>query len=859
MSANPCAHWPSKLFFIAILVGSGCGDNIHPVVISQGAVTIEVENTGPQIRILRGDATIWTTQRGGALTPDGAPLTFAAVGVDSAKVEELFGSFRFRDELRSQRWTNVDELRNVVVRPDNKGITFDLHGDGHDLGTGEALFVTPAAPAKPYIQIALSAPDYGRISLGATCTSGEHFVGLGGQSFDVDHRGQTVPLWVQEDGIGKDEVADDEYLGAWFFSGRRHSTHTPMPMALSSRGYATVIDSDARTIVALCSEREDLARFETWNSTFTMNLFIADDLNDDTTAVASSVAVHDALHQMLSWVGKPAPASQLMFAPWLDAIFGDSNVKRVADRLRSEGIAASALWTEDFRGGVQGALGYELDEDWRSDPVLYPNISQLTSRLHGQGLAFLTYSNTFMDSKADIYTEGTTSGFCIHDSTGAPYLFDGVTFRKTTMLDLSSVTAVNWAKGVLSEMLRDGADGWMADYAEWLPYDAKLASGRSAKLDHNAYPVQWAKLNYELLGPPSNPQRDRLYFMRSAWLRSQPFVQTLWAGDQQTDFNKGDGMQSVIPMGLGLGVTGFPYFAHDIGGYVTQGEGVVPTTRELYFRWVTFGALSPGMRTHHGRDAKSNYQWENDAEAIAHMRRWTRFHMQLVPYLMGASATYQTDSDPIFRLIALDFPQEQWAWSARDQYLLGDRILVAPVMTAGATSRSVMLPTGTWLPLLGGAAQQGGATAVTIASPLAEIPAFVPQGALLVLWPDGVETVLAAPSSPTTKTAATVGADRDVIVWPGQASGATARVAQWNDNSGASRQATAQWRWTGRALTASAPTSATFNGGNVAVTTEGRDTVVRIVGDGTLSFAGGGELIIARGQANAKVTVRLRQ
>ncbi len=839
-------------------ITAGCGDDAPIVQASHGELTLEVDPNGPQIRVLRSGTEVWSTLRGGSLKTAQPPLVFAAVGVDTAKVEFSFGSFRFTDKVEAQRWTNINGLRQTTLTDDGKAIEFGLQADGKAAGLGRAAFVD-GVDGQAFVQITLEAPDYGRISLGSTCAPNEHFVGLGGQSFNVDHRGQTVPLWVQEDGIGKEDLEDDNYAGIWFLSGRRHSTHTPMPMTLSSRGYAAVVDADARTIFALCSERDDAARFETWQPKLVFNLFVGGDTQARTAAtVASAAGLQQALHQMLSWVGKPSKASMLLFAPWLDAIFGDANVRRVADRLRAEGIATSAIWTEDFRGGVQGGLGYALDEDWRFDAVLYPNIDQLAARLHSQGFAFLTYANTFLDIEGDVYKEATSSGYAIKDAAGAPFMFDSVTFRKSTLLDLTNPAGVTWAKGVLGEMLRDGADGWMADFAEWLPHEAKTASGVSGMIEHNRYPVQWAKLNFDMMGPAANPPRDRLWFMRAAWLHSQPYVQGLWAGDQQTDFNAGDGLQSVIPMGLGLGVTGFPYFSHDIGGYITQGAGVTPTTEELFYRWVTFGALTPIMRTHHGRDARANYQWEADAGSIAHMRRWTRLHMQLVPYLLGSSEAYARDSLPMFRLIALDFPDEAWAWDVRDQYLLGDRILVAPVMTAGATGRPVQLPKGTWMPLLGGPAVTAGSVPAMVAASKTEIPAFVPQGALLVLFPDGVETVLPAPASATTKTSASVGADREVWLWAGEASGATADVGQWNDEAGGAKGAVAQWKWSGRALGTARPVSATFNGAAVTVTVDGNDTVVNVVGDGDLNFAGGGALSIRRGSATAKVTVRLR-
>jgi len=75
------------------------------------------------------------------------------------------------------------------------------------------------------------------------------------------------------------------------------------------------------------------------------------------------------------------------------------------------------------------------------------------------------------------YAEAVAGGYTIRDGTGAPYLFEGATFEPTSLLDFSNPAAFAWAKGKLSEAIAQGADGWMADFAEWLPTDCVLASG----------------------------------------------------------------------------------------------------------------------------------------------------------------------------------------------------------------------------------------------------------------------------------------------------------------------------------------------------------------------------------------------
>ena len=239
---------------------------------------------------------------------------------------------------------------------------------------------------------------------------------------------------MQEDGIGKFPDPDDSYAGLWFFTGRKHSTHTPMPMLLSSKGYALAVDTDARAVFALGSERPDAARFEAWEGTLDLQIFVGDGARGGTVA---GEAARDALGHMVAWAGKPARPPLSIFAPWIDAIYGAANVRRVAQKLRSEGIAASAIWTEDWRGGDDTAHRLRAARGLaRRSRRSTPTSSSSPRDLHGMGFAFLTYHNTFIDDKADIHDEAIAAGYAVKDATGGPYTFTGITFGGSKLLDL---------------------------------------------------------------------------------------------------------------------------------------------------------------------------------------------------------------------------------------------------------------------------------------------------------------------------------------------------------------------------------------------------------------------------------------
>src|SRR5262249_53470266 len=158
--------------------------------------------------------------------------------------------------------------------------------------------------------------------------------------------------------------------------------------------WALALDTLHRSRFDLCKTYDKVARLEAWDNRIDLHLFVG-------------ASPRDSMSRMTAWVGRPAIPPAFTFAPWLDAIFGQANVTRVADKLRAEDIATSVIWTEDWRGGVdEGITGtYSLEENWRVDTNLYPDLHGLSSHLHDSGFKFLTYQNTFVDSEADIRPE----------------------------------------------------------------------------------------------------------------------------------------------------------------------------------------------------------------------------------------------------------------------------------------------------------------------------------------------------------------------------------------------------------------------------------------------------------------------
>jgi alpha-glucosidase len=724
-----------------------------PPLVQVGDLQAEIDTDEGTLQVRRADVVIVELNARSIGAKDGT-ATYAME----------FGMFDIVEDLRPFRFGS----RFRSVASEGETISFEVVDDADDVvaqGT-----VTLGAESGRVAFTATGTDN--RLFVSTPCASDHHFIGLGAQTADVDHRGQRVPLWVSEQGVGKSD--SNELPVLWQLLGRRHSTHVPMPAFLRSDGTGFVLDVDAFSRIDFCADDPDQVTFEAWQDALVL----------DVLPRSSVLGAQQALSERL---GRPRLLPPYVFAPWNDAIFSEETVRDFATFLRERQIPTSVIWSEDWRGGSDAGQLYRLDEDWRLDRRVYPTYEDMAADLRQQGFVHQVYFNTFVTQGGDVYDEVTAAGFDIRQPDGATYLFTGADkdFSPTTLLDLSDAGAVAYAKDHLKGALALGARGWMVDFAEWMPVDDVVTeNGVSPERFHNRYPVLWSKINREAVTEAGLLDEVVLY-SRSGFLGSPDVVDVLWAGDQRTSFQADDGLPTIIPLGIGTAVTGFTYFAHDIAGY--QSSTNDPTTKELFFRWTELGAFTPVMRTHHGTHARSNHMLQSDEESTAHWKRYAEIHIRLYPYLRAlavADATARTDVAaghgrlPLWVPLPVLFPDDDAMWSIKDQVALGPNLIIAPVVTEGATTRDIVLPAGRFVsfPMPGSAddtfaasreALTSGPGIVRVDAPLGEIPVLMPAGAIVPLTALPAQTLLEVDGDAIADLSSTTG-DRVVVVALGQ-------------------------------------------------------------------------------------------
>jgi alpha-glucosidase len=616
------------------------------------------------------------------------------LGQGEGRYHMVRGHFRIRDRLRRRvvcRAFQVPARRDELVEIDFPGL-LRLR-----FAVEEGRLVLRFSGAPPWVN---------RLWIDLAASPREHLYGGGEQFSALDLRGRRLPVWVQEQGVGRsrDLITLAANLnsgsgGAW------HNTYFPMPLLLSSANWYCLADGSAYAELDLRSANRN--RLHCWE----LPERLVFDAADNAPRLLESAS---------ALLGRQPPLPEWAHdGIWLGAQGGTEAIRGKLARAREAGVRVAALWVQDWEGRRVTSFGSQLMWNWVYDGERYPALPSLIEELHREGIRFLGYLNPFLAVEKELYREASARGYCVKDGEGRDLLVTITTFP-AALLDLSNPEAVAWIKRVIREnLIGIGLDGWMADYGEYLPPGAHLASGESWERLHNLYPVLWARANHEAVRE-AGLERDVVFFLRAGFLGSSVHAPLFWAGDQLVNWGRGDGLPTVIPAALSLGLQGVGQHHSDIGGFTSLAW--VRRGKELFLRWAEQAAFSPLMRTHEGNRPGTQWQFHSDPDTLRLLARATEVFARLKPYRLQALDEYQRTGLPLMRHPYLHYEGEETLHRLSYQYLLGRDLLVAPVLRPRARSWRAYLPQDAWVHLWSGAALAPGWHRVP--APLGRPPVF---------------------------------------------------------------------------------------------------------------------------------------
>lgn len=260
---------------------------------------------------------------------------------------------------------------------------------------------------------------------------------------------------------------------------------------------------------------------------------------------------------------KPYPSWAYGF--WLGGQGGRTRTEQLLANLSAQNIYPSVLWIQDWEGKRKTKFGSQLQWNWQADTLAYPQFSQFCTQLNQKGIKVLGYINPFLTTNTALCDTALSRHYVVHNAQNQPYAI-ATTTRKAYLIDLTNPAACTWYKIIKHNLIEAGLSGWMADYAEWLPTDAKLFSGEDATLYHNRYATDWAKLNRQAIDEAGETGKI-VFFNRAGYSYANKYSTLFWFGDQLTDWGKNDGIHAALTGMLSGGISGIALNHSDIGGY----------------------------------------------------------------------------------------------------------------------------------------------------------------------------------------------------------------------------------------------------------------------------------------------------
>ena len=403
----------------------------------------------------------------------------------------------------------------------------------------------------------------------------------------------------------------------------------------------------------------------------------------------------------------------------------------VAHKHKAMGLPIDVIVADFFHWTIQG--------DFMFDPKDWPDVPAMVRELESMGIQLMVSIWPTVDTRSANYREMAEKGYLVKVDRGQNihmnWMGECVFFDATN----PGARAYIWQKAK-QNYYRYGVRIFWLDEAEpeYGKYDFEIQryhQGPAMQVS-NLYPAMYAKAFYD--GMTAEGQTDILNLVRCAWAGSQRYGALVWSGDVDSSFRS---MREQLAAGLSMAMAGIPWWNSDLGGF-SGGTISDPSFRELLVRWFAWGAFTPVMRMHGDRlpydppveeyrngvrqfgSGADNEVWSFGAETQEILTRYIRLRESIRPYVRKLMMEAHNKGTPVMRPLFFDFPQDTECWVQESAYMFGSDMLVAPIFTAGVTTRTVYLPKGiTWVEQATGKEFVGGQTIHAFA-PLAIIPVF---------------------------------------------------------------------------------------------------------------------------------------
>ena len=456
--------------------------------------------------------------------------------------------------------------------------------------------------------------------------------------------------------------------------------YKPVPFFFSNRGYGIFMHTSAPVTADFGASYIGADR-----------LFMADEQLDMFVFFGEP---KDILNEYTNITGKSPMLPLWTFGTWMSRItyFSQEEGLDIAKKLRQHKIPSDVIHFDTGWFGVDWQCDYEFAKDRFKDP------KGMLDQMKRDGFHTCLWQLPYFTPKNRFFREIVDGGMAVRNAAGSlPY--------EDAVLDFTNPKTVSWYQSKIEGLMKLGVATIKCDFGEAAPYDGFYHNGRGGLYEHNLYPVRYNKALWEQV-ERSHPG-EGVIWARSAWAGSQRYA-LHWGGDAATT---NTGMLGDLRGGISFGLSGFSFWSHDMGGFVTA------SPEDIYRRWLPFGFLSSHTRAH---GAPPTEPWLISESFTKAFRQAAEMKYRLMPYVYAQAKDCTERGLPMVRALLVEFPDDPGAWLVEDQYMFGSQILVAPLLESG-DSRTVYLPRGKWIDYQSGKVYEGGYQTIKVG----EIPCVI--------------------------------------------------------------------------------------------------------------------------------------
>ncbi len=558
-----------------------------------------------------------------------------------------------------------------------------LAAEGHDL---------PAAPSPACVQVVKEMP------------ADAHFYGLGDKTGFLDKRGYEYTMWNTDDPKPQVDSFQALYKSIPFF------------IALAGRDvYGILFDNTCKSTFNMGQESDLYYFFRAEGGALDYYYLAGDSMEE--------------IVSRYTWLTGRHPLPQKWTLGYHQSRWGyvtQEDVEEVAGKLRALDIPCDAIhfdidYMDGFRvftwdgkkyhGDPRAFLQSLAGRGFKPVTIIDPGVKQDEGYfMYDEGMAGGYFAKT---PEGEVYVNAVWPGAAVFPDFGKPEV-------RAWWAEKQRILTQMGVRGVWNDMNEPASfNGPLPDDVQFTDEDAPAPHAEM----HNVYGHLMARATYE--GLKAADGRRPFVITRACYAGSQRYA-TAWTGDNHSIWCH---LRMAIPQLCNLGLSGMPFVGTDVGGFGSD------ATPELLARWVQVGCFSPLFRNHSALGTRRQEPWQFGKRVLDIYRKYVKLRYHLLPLFYDLFREEACTGLPILRPLVLCYEDDETARTCNDEFMIGRRLLVAPVVDPGVSKRMVYLPEGEWYDYWTGEKHTGGGWFLRDA-PLDVCPLYVLAGSALPVWPE---------------------------------------------------------------------------------------------------------------------------